>query len=280
MPVFVKLALTTLVVALSIGCTAGYRVNAEGPSAENKGHDTTQQRGIKPPAQSAGDRGLAPPQAAAGQPSQQPPAQTGSAPSDIKSIWSQGIPGAIVSLLGAIGAFIYFLRTRTLSIDVAERSASFEAQKLLLEINKQFLADPALFAIYDDNPDNANALKANPKLKASVEALGYMNLNVFEIVFAKLPAKSRQGAWTAYFLDAMDRCSVLGEELKVNRRIYHAELIKAYDDWAQHPEERKKRLEKHGQSKTAWLDPSPGEGNVPELSRREVQAQLEKSKRP
>jgi hypothetical protein len=177
-----------------------------------------------------------------------------------QSIWTQGVLGAIVSLLGALGSLVYFCKTSRLSRHNADRTVTFEAQKLLVEINKQFIADPSLFAIYDDNPENKKALERYPKLKAKVEALGYMKLNVYEIVFAKLPDDSREGSWKGYFLDSLDRCSVLAEELEVSQPIYHPNLIHAYKEWAKDGEGKKfraaERKRRNIESKTAWLDPT------------------------
>jgi hypothetical protein len=165
-----------------------------------------------------------------------------------------------VSILAAIGSFYYFDKNRKLSRDLADRTVTFEAQKLLLEINKQYIANLSLFAIYDDNPENKRALEANPKLKAKVEALGYMKLNVFEIVFAGLPNDSRDDAWTGYFLDSLDRCSVLAEELKSSTAIYHPKLVEAYEEWTKDAQGRERRAAArkrlNSASKVALLDPA------------------------
>jgi hypothetical protein len=170
-----------------------------------------------------------------------------------QSIWTPGILGAFVSTLAFIGSVYFFLRNRKLSRDIADRAVTFEAQKLLVEINKQFIADPSLFAIYDDNPKNKEALALDKKLKAKVEALGYLKLNVFEIVFAELPVGPREVAWTNYFLDSLDRCSVLAEELEISRAIYHTKLTAAYDKWKKKKAERAKAL---SESKPACLETS------------------------
>jgi hypothetical protein len=190
-------------------------------------------------------------------------------------MWTQGIPGAIVSLIAAISSVIfslyYFSKNRTLSREIAERTVTFEAQKLLLEINKQFIADPSLFAIYDDNPANEQALKKYSKLKAKVEALAYMKLNVFEIVFAKLPNDSTAGPWKAYFLDSLDRCSVLRDELKTSKAIYHPRLVHEYKEWDKHKEERDRRAvvrrQENSESKAAWLDDTYVKDPPPEAAR-------------
>jgi len=191
-----------------------------------------------------------------------------------QSIWTQGIPGAIVSILAATCSVYYFYKNRKLSSDNADRTVTFEAQKLLLEINKQFIADPSLFAIYDDNPQNKEALKINPQLKAKVEALGYMKLNVYEIVFAKLPDDSGAGAWKAYFLDSLDRCSVLAEELKASKAIYHPRLLKEYEEWVTDTQGRDSRAavrkQQNSGSKAACLGSTHGNGTPQETAKAET----------
>jgi hypothetical protein len=66
-----------------------------------------------------------------------------------------------------------------------------------------------------------------PRLKA----LGYLKLNVFEIVFAVLPRGKAHVVWAAYFEDSLKRCSILRDELSHQPEIYHAGLIAAYKKW-------------------------------------------------
>jgi len=107
-----------------------------------------------------------------------------------------------------------------------------ESQKLLLEINKQYLSCPDLFAIYKDYPGRDELLNKDTKLPEKVKALGYLKLNVFEIVFAVLPTKgSSYKAWEAYFEDSLNRCPVLVEEISAQRAIYGSHLLAAYDRW-------------------------------------------------
>jgi hypothetical protein len=147
------------------------------------------------------------------------------------SIWSLGNSGAALAVVSAIFSLYFFIENRKLSRGIADRTVTFEAQKLLLEINKQFIADPTLFAIYDDDPKHRKALENDSQLKAKVDALGYMKLNVFEVIFAQLPDAQRDAAWNAYFLDSLDRCSVLAEELRISKPIYHPKLVEAYEKW-------------------------------------------------
>jgi hypothetical protein len=177
------------------------------------------------------------------------------------SIWIQGLPGALVSVVAALASYVYFHRNRSLSRQLADRTVTFEAQKLLLEINKQFLANPDLFAIYDHDEKNREKLQGDASLKEKVAALGFMKLNVFEIVYAQMPPESRDAAWKAYFLDSLDRCSVLGEELAVFKAIYHPNLIAAYDEWKGSPKKREERLAALQQRRLALQ--SPAEVSLP-----------------
>lgn len=152
-----------------------------------------------------------------------------------------GIASPFVALLGAAMSYYYFrentrlgketaVRTAKLSQELADRTVNVESQKLLLEINKQYLQDPKLFSIYTDWPNRDELLK-DPALNDKIKALGYLKLNVFEIVFAVLPQGDSHGVWKAYFEDSLKRCPVLLEELIANRNIYHPNLIAAFDRW-------------------------------------------------
>jgi len=137
-----------------------------------------------------------------------------------------------VSLIGAGLSIWYFRKNVKLSKQIADRTVTVESQKLLLEINKQYLSNPALFAIYNDHPGREKLLKDCPALADKIKALGYLKLNVFEIVFAVLPTKgSSYKAWEAYFEDSLKRCPVLVEELTAQPTIYDSNLIAAYNRW-------------------------------------------------
>jgi hypothetical protein len=84
-------------------------------------------------------------------------------------------------------------------------------------------------------------------LTARVEALGYMHLNVFEIVFAKLDAQDPE--WTTYFEDSIARCSVLRDELDRYINIYNPKLTEAYKEWKR----KNKDAIPDPVSKRAWI---------------------------
>jgi hypothetical protein len=176
-----------------------------------------------------------------------------SKPDSVAAIFSA--VAALASACAAIVAYRFskssFQQTVKLTTQIADRSVSFEAQTLLLEINKQFIADPSLFAIYDDSVNNSHALEISPKLKAKVEALGHMKLNVFEIVFAKLDPPNE--AWTNYFKDSMARCSVLRDELDRYPEIYNKKLRNAYEEWKDW-KRKNKDVKPNPVSRPAWID--------------------------
>jgi hypothetical protein len=251
-----------LLVSTEVSCAAQHTPQSARKQARTGGVEKPAEAKAQPPADpppggQLPGKGDSPPSGGGEQPNEK-----GAWP-DWHTIVTQGLPGATIALGALAISLLSYFKTRSLSREIAERTVSFEAQKLLLEINKMFVADPSLFAIYDDNPQNHAALEKYPKLRAKVDALGYMKLNVFEIVFAKLPEKSREGAWKQYFLDSLDRCSVLSQELEHSKSVYHSKLIEAYE---------KEWLNKGGKarpgasrivSNAACLDnTSTGEGNT------------------
>jgi hypothetical protein len=187
-----------------------------------------------------------------------PPTHTGNQPLG-QSIWTQVNLTGTIALFAAFCSLYFFFKNRDLSRGIADRTVTIEAQELLLEINKQFIEDPSLFAIYDDIPENKNALEKNQRLNDKVNALGYMHLNLFEIVFSQVPDVSEAGPWKAYFLDSLDRCSVLEKELKAQKAIYHYRLVEEYEKWVNDIDGKKSRKDVRSQlnpePKAAWINP-------------------------
>ncbi len=138
------------------------------------------------------------------------------------------IASGAVSVVAAVLSFIYFWKNRKLSKEIADRTVNIEAQKFLLEVNKQYVCDPRLFAIYDKYPNRDELFKREPDLLEKVRAFGYLKLNVFEIVYSVLP---EGGAWQAYFEDSLEKCSLLRQELTDQEKIYDKNLLAAYKRW-------------------------------------------------
>lgn len=138
---------------------------------------------------------------------------------------------AAVSLAASVLFWIAGWRT---SRKIAERTVTIEAQKLLLEINKQLLSNPHLFAIYDDDYEKCkDAYFATTKsqqcpndLELSLRALALMNLNIFEIVFAVHPRGAERKGWEMFFKDSLRTSKPIVETLRNNRFIYSDRLIR------------------------------------------------------
>jgi hypothetical protein len=136
--------------------------------------------------------------------------------------WTTGISAAGVSALVASLGYM-------LNREVAFRSATIEAQKMLLEINKQYVANPKLLHIEGENVGSVDLTDAAFYLQ--LKAMAYLKLNVFEVIFAVLPAGAERKIWVSYFASSLSRSGLLVDELETNRDIYHTTLINEYDVW-------------------------------------------------
>ena len=137
---------------------------------------------------------------------------------------------AFVGSLIAVGAtYGIYRKTRALSNALADRTVRIEAQKLLLEINKQFVSNPELLAIYDAEFDNLpKERQVDAKLRGSLRAMAYMKINVFEIVFAVHPSGTNDGPWKAYFSDTLQNCTLVRKELRDHEKLYNTVLVNAF----------------------------------------------------
>jgi hypothetical protein len=143
----------------------------------------------------------------------------------------QGV-SEVVSIVAAGLSLYFFVGNVKLTRKIADRTVTVTAQQFLLEINKQYLSDPALFAIYDDWPGRDKLFLEDPNFVNRLKAMGYLKLNVFEIVFAALsPGSDEYDAWVAYFDDSLNRCSVLRDELANQPKIYGRKLLAAFRRW-------------------------------------------------
>jgi hypothetical protein len=168
----------------------------------------------------------------------------------------------VVSFGAALLTYRLYQKSSALTEQLADRTVTIEAQKLLLEVNKVLISDPRLFKIYGKNDElhgliskieNGLRLGANPEianvspnieetesLAGKITGLGLMMLNVYEIVFAKMPEGDERQIWKQYFLDTLNRCPTVPQllELPKAKQIYHKQLIDIYSDWE---DERRKR---------------------------------------
>ena len=152
--------------------------------------------------------------------------------------------GPIVSIVAAILSFVYFWRGFRLSKRMTDRSLNLEAQKMLLEINRQLISDPWLWSIYDDHPvrsDSEFESKCGQSrlFQAKLQAFAYLCLNMFEVVLAEAPEPEQQGHrnasnhWVDFFRHAVSRSTVVREILEASeaRQLYDPVLIALYTEW-------------------------------------------------
>src|ERR1700691_5494871 len=86
-----------------------------------------------------------------------------------------GVLAFVGSLIAVTATYLIYRKTRALSSGLADRTVRIEAQKLLLEINKQFVSNPELLAVYDEEFDKLPApQQADAKLRKTLQAMAYM----------------------------------------------------------------------------------------------------------
>ena len=146
---------------------------------------------------------------------------------------------AAASFLSAVLSFVFFLRNFQLSRKLSDRSTTIEAHKLLLDIDRQLISDPRLWALQDDHPVAA-ALKedrADPLLAGKLEAFAYMVLNTFEILLAVHPgASDKRGnaeykTWRQFVHDTLKSSVALRRMLEAPavRGVYGTEILAEYE---------------------------------------------------
>src|SRR5438067_10080373 len=101
-------------------------------------------------------------------------------------IGSKDVLGPMVSVAAAAASAVCFWLNFRLSKRMADRSLNLEAQKLLIEINRQLISDPWLWSIYDDHPvrtspDYERLCTRSMLFHAKLEGFAYLKLNMFEI---------------------------------------------------------------------------------------------------
>ena len=90
-----------------------------------------------------------------------------------------------------------------------------EFQRMLIDLDKELIANPRLWAVYDSNP-MPNERIEDPVEQARVEAFAYMHLNVFELVYSFFNdpgdlTRVERGAWQQW--DAHLRVFLKGSSL-------------------------------------------------------------------
>ena len=96
-----------------------------------------------------------------------------------------------------------------------------EFQRLLIDLDRELIQDPRLFAIYDTHPF-ASQFKDDPLLAAKLDAFGYMSINIFEMVYqffhatGNLSTHEREtwNSWESFFQHTVDNSSVIRKLLR------------------------------------------------------------------
>lgn len=152
--------------------------------------------------------------------------------------------GPLISVLAAALSVLCFRLNFRLSKRMADRSLNLEAQKLLLEFNRQLISDPWLWSIYDDHP-----VRKDPEFQTKcgnsalfhgkLLALAYLVLNMFEIVLIEVPEPDQDNprdisnVWVNFFHYTMARSSVVRGILEgeSTARLYNPVLVHLYREW-------------------------------------------------
>ena len=149
--------------------------------------------------------------------------------------------GPLVSLFAATLSILFFALNFWFSRRMASRSLYLEAHKMLFDIDRQMIAEPRLWAFYDDHPIRFDPAfdGSSVHLRAKLEAFAYLQLNMFEIVLVEVPKltfrgkRSQSKVWHEFFYDTLSRSSLLCSILERPgiAKIYNAVLLKRYDEW-------------------------------------------------
>jgi hypothetical protein len=154
------------------------------------------------------------------------------------------IIGPVVSVVAATASAVCFWLNFKLSKRMADRSLNLEAQKMLLELDRQLMSDPWLWSMYDDHPirlspDYERLCARSPVFQAKLEAFAYLKLNMFEIVLVEAPEPTATGTrnysnvWLDYFHHTVARSSVIRAifERPDASQLYNPLLIELYRQW-------------------------------------------------
>src|ERR1035437_10696549 len=133
----------------------------------------------------------------------------------IKYLATQLAPwaSAAVSAVAVLLSFLFYWRNRTLTQALSDRSVRMEAQKLLLEFNKQLIADPNMWWIFDNEQDSAEKVTER-SCQLKLRALGNLVLNMFDLTLSEIPKGPERTAWLNYFKDSVTRSTILRQILE------------------------------------------------------------------
>jgi hypothetical protein len=148
--------------------------------------------------------------------------------------------GTLISIVGAALSIVFFLLSFRLSVRMASRSLNLEAQKMLLELNRQLISDPWLWSIYDEHPvrtevDFGSKCTGSGLFDAKLQAFAYLCLITFEVILAEAPKPARRrrnesNIWVDFFHDSIARSSAIRRILESPdaARMWSPTLIACY----------------------------------------------------
>ena len=143
------------------------------------------------------------------------------------SVWQPWASPAVSAIAAALSCY-FFWRNRTLS----DRSVKIEAQKLLLEFNRQLIADPKLWAIYDAEGEAFKDQLTDKEFQLKLRAIGNLVINMFDLKLSQLPKGPERDAWHGYFKDTITRSQILRKILTDHegRDVYTPELLESWKE--------------------------------------------------
>jgi hypothetical protein len=149
--------------------------------------------------------------------------------------------GPIVSMFAAAISILFFVLSFRLSKRMANRALNLEAHKMLIDIDRQLIADPRLWAFYDDHPvsKDQELNESSLQFRAKLEAFAYLQLNMFEIILLEIPEpaegmdRNHSNVWCDFFFDTISRSSLARSILDRpnSGKIYNIVLLALYDQW-------------------------------------------------
>lgn len=154
------------------------------------------------------------------------------ATSTLFKVLSLSALSALATLIGVTVTIVLYFKVKGLNTQWADRTVKIEAQKLLLEVNKQYAANPDLWAVYDANFDKLPMERqTDRKLQDALRAVAFMKLNIFEIVFSVHPSGPEQTAWKGFFKDSLEQCTLVRRMLNDYKNLYNPNLLKIYEEF-------------------------------------------------
>lgn len=141
---------------------------------------------------------------------------------------------SIVSFVLTAVTVIFTYRFNRITI---RNSAKQEHQKMLLDINKMLLAEPVLWAVYDDHPMSAE-IDLTPEMQAKLDALIYYYLNFFDVVYefynihiiANKNDKETWKSWKAYIRKFISGSARSRELIKQSGSLYEEGVYGFYHE--------------------------------------------------